>query len=1118
VHLRAIKLRGFKSFVDPVEIRLEPGVAVVIGPNGSGKSNVSDSILWATGSMSPGELRAEKPDDVLFAGSADRKAVDFCEVDLVFDNEDGAWPELPFSEVSIARRLHRGGEGQYLVNRTAVRRIDLVEVLSDVGLGGGLRSVISQGRVELVLSSKPSERRELVEEAAGLGRFKRRRHRAELKLARVATQVERARDLEDEVRKRLRPLALQATAAERAEKLGGEIARLQAAIATLDLRRLAERRAEAEARRATALDERRAVDAKLETLLAQRTTAEEELTDSAGAREAATAALYRLRSGAERIVLRREAAQALTGQLRAELEATRAFDPLAAASLEQAARDASTAAQAAAADRARLQVEAEERWARLAAIERAAQRELVAQLDDVLTRRATTESELTDGGRDALLALRGATQRVGVRHESAQRLLAELSLELVEERQRPAGPSPAELARAADEADAAARAAARERDDLAERARLAKERLAALEQSLAEREGLPPAARALAEEGERLVLQLLEVETGTERAVAAALGHRASAVVADDARHGLELVERARSAGLGSVVVLVGRHPRDLVRELPVVARGELLASPVPAVTAEGIGWDPTRGELWFAGETAEALLLELDARRRALAVEVEELGRRADEAGRAAEEAAERARAAAEAFAPVAHLRGIRHADPVLLERLVADATRLDETLRVAAAVAGRLEEPLARRAGALADELREIAVREAELRYAVADADGRALAAERRANRRTADAHGDVDALRAEAEDLSARAQEAVVAADDAGERARAAARVLADSDPARRRRPTQLVLERLVAGAERLETALEVGIEAFETPLRQRVEADSTRTAQLGAQLRRLGADEVELRRAAGEAAARLSAIDVELARTDAECDEAQRRLDAARAEPAEGEDRDELAEKLTRYERRREQLGQVNPLAKEEYAAEKERLGELTTQRADLERSLDELEQLRDDLTRTVETRFAETFAAVQQHFQEVASTLFPGGEGRLRLTEPEDEDDEPGIEVELRPAGKRVTRLSLLSGGEKALGAIAFLFSLFLARPSPFYLLDEVEAALDDTNIGRFTALLRRYADRAQFIVITHQKRTMEAADVLYGVTMGSDGVSQIVSRRLPREEEAAATA
>jgi chromosome segregation protein len=203
--------------------------------------------------------------------------------------------------------------------------------------------------------------------------------------------------------------------------------------------------------------------------------------------------------------------------------------------------------------------------------------------------------------------------------------------------------------------------------------------------------------------------------------------------------------------------------------------------------------------------------------------------------------------------------------------------------------------------------------------------------------------------------------------------------------------------------------------------------------------------------------------------------------------------------------------------VNPLAREEYEAEKERLEDLRRQRLDLEQSLGELEKLRAELADTVERRFADTFAAVERHFQEVASTLFPGGEGRLRLVEAGDEEAaEAGIEVELRPAGKRVTRLSLLSGGEKALGAIAFLFSLFLARPCAFYLLDEVEAALDDSNIARFVELLRRYADRAQFVVVTHQKRTMEAADVLYGVTMGPDGVSQVVSRRLPRHEHAAA--
>src|SRR5438445_4730375 len=318
MHLRAIKLRGFKSFPDPVEIRLDPGVAVVVGPNGSGKSNVSDAIVWAAGSLAPSELRAERPDDVLFAGGSGSAAEDFCEVELLFDNPEDDGP-LPYSELSVARRLHRGGEGQYLLNRTAVRRLDLVELLADLGLGGGMHSIIGQGRVEENLGSKPEERRELLEEAAGLGRFKKRKHRAELKLARVGIQVERARDVEAEVKKRLRPLALQATAAERAEKLRGELAKLRARIAELDLVTLEERIAEAAERKTAAGLASRAAEEKLEALLAERGRAEEELADAAGKREQAMQVLYRLRSAAERLVLRRESSTALIEQARAEL-------------------------------------------------------------------------------------------------------------------------------------------------------------------------------------------------------------------------------------------------------------------------------------------------------------------------------------------------------------------------------------------------------------------------------------------------------------------------------------------------------------------------------------------------------------------------------------------------------------------------------------------------------------------------------------------------------------------------------------------------------------------------------------------------------------------------------
>ena len=692
---------------------------MVVGPNGSGKSNISDAIVWAAGSLSPSELRAEKPEDVLYVGSKDKPAADWCEVELLFDNEAGDGP-LDVAELSIVRRLHRGGEGEYLVNRARVRRTDVVELLADIGLAGERHSIIGQGRVEEILVSKPEERRALVEEAAGLGKFKRRRHRAELKLARVQVQVERARDLEDEVRKRLRPLALQASAAERAEKLGVEIDGLRTRLAAAELEVIDRRFAEVEERLTEATQERRRRDERLEGVLAERRRAEDGLAEAAGKHEQATAALYRLRSAVERLELRRERAEETAAALRADADRPRLPSPPKPPSYERALTAAAT-------------------WAP----EQVDLAEAVARLE-----RAQAER------RDALVALSG--------------------------------------------------------------------------------------------------------------------------------------------------------------------------------------------GESWFAADSA--------------------------------------------AVAP----------EP--------EPTRREDLLRM-------LAEIVQRAAGSLAI----------------------------------------------------------------AGERA-----------------------------------------SRLESPLRARVDAGGSRAGELGEELRRLGGLEAELRRAASEAAERLSAVGIERARLEAEREEVLRRLpEDTEAEALSEEEADELRAQLSRLERRREALGQVNPLAAEEHAREKERLEELSIQREDLERSLAELEALRDELAETVERRFEETLGEVERHFEEVAATLFPGGRGRLLRVEDE-EGGEAGIELELQPAGKRVTRLSLLSGGEKALGAISFLFALFLARPCPFYLLDEVEAALDDANIGRFTELLQRFAGRAQFIVVTHQKRTIEAADILYGVTMGADGISQIVSKRLAAASEAEA--
>jgi len=914
VFLRSVTLRGFKSFPDSVEVRLEPGVAVVVGPNGSGKSNVADAIVWAAGSLSPTELRADKPDDVMYAGSSTRPPADWCQVELVFDNAAGDGP-LPFSELSIARRLHRGGEGRYLVNGASVRRLDLVELLADIGLGGEMHSIIGQGRVEQILASKPAERRALVEEAAGLGKFKRRRHRAELKLARVAVQVERARDLEDEVKKRLRPLALQATAAQRADKLRGEMARLRGRLTAGELADVERRAAEVDERRAAAASERRAREQRLEGVLEERHRVEQELGETASRHEQATAALYRHRTAVERIELRRERAEESAAALRDE------------------------------AGRAR---------------------------------------RLAEAPRD-------------------EAPLGELSAAEVA------------LAAAAD----ATRAAIAERESLATRARLAEERLSALERSLAEGEGLPPAARALADEGAPLALKSLEIDEGYDRAVAAALAWRAAAVLAEGIDDGLALLGRARSEGLGTLAVLVPKAAPASSGAPPVSGAERLIdhvrpgpgGKPVTAaladvwvlesarfaaanhgvvVSREGEGYDPERGELWFAGEAAESVLLGLHARRRTLALEADELGAAAETASRAAAEA-------------------------VAAERTVRD--RVDSARRAV----GRMPDWVDPRD---ADHLESLA-------------------------------------------HAAAQALELLTSATQAANR--------------------------------------------FEPALRARADAGGVRSAELGEELRRLGASEADLRRAAGEAVERTSGIAVEAATLEAQARELRARLpEDADPEELPDDEADGLRATLERLDRRLVALGHVNPLAAEEHARESERLADLRGQREDLERSLAELERVRDELTETVETRFAETYAAVERHFADVAGTLFPGGKGQLIAVAGED-GEEPGIELELQPAGKRITRLSLLSGGEKSLGAISFLFALFLARPCPFYLLDEVEAALDDTNITRFVELLRGYADRAQFVVVTHQKRTMEAADILYGVTMGADGVSQIVSKRLAAE-------
>jgi chromosome segregation protein len=1172
VHLKALRMRGFKSFPGTVELHFEPGIAVVVGPNGSGKSNIADALQWAMAVQSPSQLRAPTGLDVLFGGSDSRPPAGVCEVELVLDNQCATLP-LEFSEVSVMRRLDRGGESEYMINRARVRRLDVLELLADTGLGREMHSVIGQGRVDEILTSKPHERRRFVEEAAGLGKYQRRRTRAEAKLARVSSELERARDLEREVRARLRPLQMQATAADRAARLGDEIAsgrlRLLASDSLGEQLRADSARGRLEEARAAQAE----VDARLAAVGERRSRAEAELTGLAAEQERASRGYYDFETARERLAAaRRRLEQAATALGRTQLRAAVQTDRFAgdadrfaaeaaqaseqaAASLAEADRlaavDAGEAREAAAAAETALSASLDARralaeaqghagTARLEADRSAARAE---ELRERLAGLATTAADAASG----LVEGAEAAERL---HSAAIALRAELDTATAAAEQ-----ARAEADRTAD-AHRAARAAA---DELGHRHQVMRTRLEALEQALDRGEGLTPAVRALKAAGAKLVVAGVEAQPGYERAVAAGLGWRAGAVVAERLADALAVLAEA---GGEVAVVLADTRPRaaslppaagarpliEVVTVLdPVVGRlleGVWLVDDLAevdhgvAVTRAGEGIDADRGDLWRTGDAGEAAWLAARAERDHLAAQ--DAAASAEHA--AATAAADRAGAEAEEAGRLDVL-----AQATLADIRSRDVAAADEA-RAAAARRDRLADEVSRCEGAREAAERDLAAEAArgiELEREAVRLEG--LAGQRAEAAQAADQrHAGLDIRRRELAEAAAR-----LAAEEAGLRERAdrfrrdadrlqgtAERAHAAAAGSVRTAATAAALEvRAQAMGETLARA-SAAAELLRIPARAGVEVIERRSGELAAELQACAQEEAGVQATARTVTATATEIEVDLTRCTDRIAELGRRREELLSEvgspppdpeePLPADERAAIAARLERLERRRESLGAVNPLAAEEYETEGRRASELTEQCADLERSLRELRGLIRDLTQTIDHRFTETFDQVAHNFTDVIRTLFPGGSGRLRLTHdvvsaapvPDDaagvetpHPDEPGIELEVKPAGKRIEALSLLSGGEKALTAIAFLFALLLTKPSPFYVLDEVEAALDDANIERFLDLLRAYQQRAQFIVITHQRRTMEVADVLYGVTMAGDGESKVLSRRVPAEVE-----
>ena len=1046
MYLKAINLKGFKSFPDRTRLTFAPGVSVIVGPNGCGKSNITDAVLWALGEQKPVAVRGQQMRDVIFAGGAGQARRRFAEVEVVIDNSEGR-AASEFSEISITRRIEANGEGEYRLNGARCRLADILEVLSDTNMGREMHSVISQGRVESIVNSKPRDRRLLIEEAAGLGKHRKRRHRAQLKLDRTRENLDRALDVEREARSGLRPLKRQAEAAERTAKLVRSEDELRAKLVASDLREQELALAEAERALEAVRGRRDAVEGKLGEVRERRAAIEERVAAGEDERRAQGHRLAEARAAVERLRARAEAVASAERELRTGLGERQ----LRMEELGDEPEQSSAAGR-------------------------------VAELESELARLDTedADAELTQLRAEATEA-----ERARAEAEAAMSGLGEAAVQ----------------AATAFERARAARDAARAEAEKAGRRRAALQgELAAVEAKL---------ARAAMEGGEEVLAGMIETGPGIERALSAALGERLRAAVVTSVDEG---IERLGGEGASRALVAGGKGPGT--SEPPTEDARRLL----DLVSAEGAAAEVAErllADAWLVGDLAD---VPQGFAGVAVTVDGDCFDGAARELRRLPREGTDPALAARSAREELASRLEQRERT---VERAERDFEQAERAL--AEAQRGRDETDYALREGRRRqDEATEEATR-AELR------------AQRRAEREE-DRPTTVKRAQLEAE-LAAERRHA-----EADERAATVRR--ADQEKLRQR----IELERLTLPAlGTTREALQAALAAVERRAGALDAPGEEHGGEVAAELRECSQQEFALQSEMREVGEALTKAEVEFAQLGGSRDEARAELDRlARSletqllpaeEPLPESERTDIELKLERLGRRREQIGPVNPLAKREYEQAAEHVRDLTAQRKDLESALGELKALIRRTDREITQAFDDTFEATARNFEEMVAELFPGGRGRLRRIDerphavPDQngdtaggddgdadiegvpKDDAWGVEIEVTPEGKSTRRLTLLSGGEKSLVALAFVFGVLMARPCPFYILDEVEAALDDINLDRFLKLVRRFSERSQFVIVTHQKRTMDAADILYGVSMGGDGVTKVVSRKLPRESE-----
>jgi chromosome segregation protein len=1152
VRLTKLELNGFKSFADNTSMTFEQGVTAIVGPNGCGKSNVSDAVRWVLGEQRARLLRGSKMEEVIFQGSTARRPVNISEVSLHFENEDGELP-VAFREVVITRRLSRSGESEYLLNRAPCRLRDISDLLRGTGLGADTGVVIESKMIDALLSDRPDDRRELFEEAAGIGLYRDRRRSTERRLEETTGDLQRLDDLISEVQTQVRSLSRQRRRSERYVELRDrrylvdialaaremstwrdELTRLEARVVELKTQvpqtdelvaKHEQARNDAHNARATAEGRRAELSALVTT---QRDQVQNLRAEIAVAEERQRNALVRRqRAEAEAAQGADRGQQLSSDRVDASTELARFQEQLAAAqeamnsrrAAEDAGREAVTVARAALETAERALREFQDRVHDADLARERAQREL----DETDERSSALERDRAKLAESAALARTAYTEATTAREVADADTTHRLTL----------GERARETERAAREADVNARAVML---TAVEAFTSLESRVSALEILERERVGMAPAAARLLQDRERFgagaVLGPLSdfISTDPDAAVLVEryLGASVHAVLVKDSHAADAVREWHRRTNPGPLLLL----PLDAVAgneasiqdalaariEAAPTARGwiQALLGRV-RTTGEGAGFVDARGAVWLPGEPAGAGPL----RRRA---ELSGLKEELDAATATRDAANTAATAARDALLAAEQERATSDQRVIEAQRAAHDAAekqsqlaRTSERLEIELAEATTLGAKLRERCDVLRTQLEGLARDHAHVAEHAAEREGH-LAQAREHMASTVRVHD-------EAREAHTRAQV---------DRAQVEARMQVASDRAKRldeeSENATTRLEQLRAELSELseaDRAMHETLDGWRAELSTRESALSDGENRLAESERDVRASDEHLTAAdhaldetRKSVAARLQELhEAEVAFTElsGRRELIRGRLETEWKKPLEEmlagatemvEDNEALRAEAESLRDQIDQLGAVNVLAVEEHEETQKRFDFLTTQRADLAEARQSLQQAIREIDSTAREMFLTTFARVREHFREIFMTLFGGGECDLKLENPELPLD-CDIEIHASPRGKRTQRIHLLSSGERALVALSLLFGIFLTKPSPFCVLDEVDAPLDDANIGRFVRMLNQFKQRTQFIVITHNPRTTtEAADAVYGVTMQEPGVSSVVSVRM----------